>query len=85
MSESLEFRSFDVEKPLGVWVHLVLHSVDLHEGVAILPDNTPGLVRVGIVADHFRLDHDRRNEKSVTWALERREISPLILGGGRAR
>lgn len=37
LNGGFELRSFDVEEQLDVQAHLVIHLVDLHEGVEILP------------------------------------------------
>jgi hypothetical protein len=63
--ESGQHRAVDVQLPVQVSTHLSFHLVDLAEAKNVLSDDTPGLVRVGIVTDNFRSDHKRGNEKAV--------------------
>lgn len=51
--------------PLEVGAHLSLHLIYLLERVEALADDAPGLVRVGIVADHLGGDHECGNEETV--------------------
>jgi hypothetical protein len=57
--------ALDVEVPFEVGAQLPLHLVDLLEGEHILRDNDPGLIRVRVVADDLRRNHECRDEKSV--------------------
>ena len=63
--ELLEGTRLNVQLPVEILAHLALHLVDLPELKHALADDRPGLVRVGVVADHFGRDHERRNEEVV--------------------
>jgi len=63
--EGGQHRTVDVQFPIQVSTHLPFHLVDFAEAENILSNDTPGLVRVGIVTDNFGSDHERRNEKAV--------------------
>jgi hypothetical protein len=65
LGESLELRGFDMEQPLEVRAHLVLHLIYLLESVEVLSGGTPRLVVVGVVASDLRGDHEGRNEETV--------------------
>ena len=47
-----------VEYPFEVAADLALHPIDPAEGKHPLADDAGGFVRVGIVADDFRGDHE---------------------------
>jgi hypothetical protein len=64
--ERLEGLGVDVELPLKVGAHLVLHLVDLAEGEHVLGDDAPGLVRVRVVAHDLGHDHVGRDVETVT-------------------
>jgi hypothetical protein len=51
LSESYELCGLDVENPFEIRAHLALHLVDLLEGVQVLANDAPRLVRVSIVAN----------------------------------
>jgi hypothetical protein len=53
-----EFSCLNVEYPLEVGAHLALHLAHLLQRIKTLADETPGLVRVGVVADSLGLDHE---------------------------
>jgi hypothetical protein len=52
----------DGKLPFEIATHLAFHLVDLPQGEHTLSDDTPRLVGVGVVADHFRGDHKCRNK-----------------------
>lgn len=43
----------DVQLPFKIAAHFSLHLVDLSQSKHTLTNNTPGLVGVGVVADHL--------------------------------
>ena len=63
--ELLEGTRLNVQLPVEILAHLVLHLVDLPELKHALAGDRPGLVRVGVIADHFGRDHERRNKEAV--------------------
>ena len=63
--ELLESTRLDVELPVEVLAHLALHLVDPPKLEHALADYQPGLVRIGIVADHLGGDHEHRDEETV--------------------
>lgn len=65
VGEDLELLIVDVENPLEVRVHLVLHLIDLLEGIEVLSDDTPRLVQVRVVAYDLRGDHESGDKKAV--------------------
>ena len=48
-----------------ILAHLALHLVDLPELEHALADDRPGLVGVGVVADHLGGDHEGTDEQAV--------------------
>jgi len=63
--ELLERAGLDVELPFEVGAHLAFHLVNLPKGKHTLTNDTPGLVRVSIIADDLGSNHECRNEKAV--------------------
>ena len=64
--EFLECAGLDVKLPLKVGAHLTLHLVDLPKGKHALTNDTPGLVRVSIIADNLGSNHKCRDEETMT-------------------
>lgn len=51
----LECAGFDIEQPLEIGVHLMLHLVHLPKSKHALNDDAPGLVRA--ITDHLESNH----------------------------
>ena len=60
--ELFQSRQLDVQLPIEVLAHLPLHLVDLSQLEHALPDDAPGLVRIGVIAYDLRNDHEGRYE-----------------------
>lgn len=58
LSEHLKFEVLYIEDPFEVPTHLPLHLVDLTDQEHSLSNDTPGLVRVSIVTDNLRYNHE---------------------------
>jgi hypothetical protein len=66
LGENLELWGFDVEEPLEVRTCLAFHLIYLLEIVEVLSNDTPRLVRIGVVvADNLRGDYEGRDEETV--------------------
>lgn len=63
--ELLQRARFNVELPIQVVAHLALHLVDLPQRKHTLTNDTPGFVRVGVIADDLGSNHERRDEEAV--------------------
>jgi hypothetical protein len=48
--ELFQSQRLDVQLPIEVLAHLPLHLVDLSQQEHALPDDAPGLVRIGVIA-----------------------------------
>jgi hypothetical protein len=57
--------ALDIDVPLEVGAHLPLHLVDLLEAKHLLCNYAPRMVRVCVIADDLRRDHESREEQSV--------------------
>ena len=78
----------DVELPFQVGAHLALHLGDLAQSEHSLNNNTPGLVRVSVVAHNLAGEHERGDKEPVArQALGGREtrLEALQQEEGRVR
>ena len=76
----LEGAGLDVKLLVEILTHLVLHLVDLPQLDHALTDYQPGLVWVGIIADHLGGDHECADEETMArWAASSRKsgLEPL--------
>ena len=63
--ELLGCARLDIQLPLKVGTHLPFHLVDLLKHKYTLADDTPGLVRIWVIADDLGGDRKRGGEKVV--------------------
>ena len=67
--ELLQILWIEVQLPLQITTHLPLHLIDLLQCKHSLPDDTPRLVRICVVADDLAGDHGRGEEEAgAQWA-----------------
>jgi hypothetical protein len=74
-SELSELVGGGSQIPRKVVDHLSLHQVNVAEVVKTRPNNSPALVRVGVVADHFRADHEGGKKQTVAESAGSRRIT----------
>ena len=60
---------------MHISTHLPLHLVDLWEGEHAVADDRPRLVRVYVVADDLRREHERSYEQTMARGASRRRKS----------
>jgi hypothetical protein len=60
--EILEYGLVNCQLPLEITTHLAFYLINLAQGKHALSNDTPGLVRVSVVADDFRGDHECGNK-----------------------
>jgi hypothetical protein len=60
-----DLLTLNVEVPLEIAAHLSLHLVDLFEREHLLRDDTPRLVRVGVVTDDLGGYHEGGDKEAV--------------------
>jgi hypothetical protein len=60
--EILEYGLVDSQLPLEITAHLAFHLIDLAQRKHALSNDAPGLVRVSVVANDFRGDHECGNK-----------------------
>jgi hypothetical protein len=63
--ELLQGRRLDIQFPIQVLAHLPLHLINLPQLEHPLPNYTPRLVRICVVTDYLRCDHEGGDEESV--------------------
>ena len=63
----LEGAGLDIKLLVEILAHLALHLVDLPQLDHALTDYWPGLVWVGIIADHFGGNHEHADEVMMAW------------------
>ena len=76
----LEGVGLNIKLLVEILAHLTLHLVDLPQLDHDLTDYQPGLVWVGIVADHLGGDHERADEEMMAqWATSSRKSGLELL------
>ena len=76
----LEGAGLNVKLLVEILAHLALHLVDLPQLDHALTDYRPGLVWVGIIADHLGGDHECADEETMAqWATSSRKSGLELL------